>query len=814
MVSWAFCSSLSVSIGNHGAFTNSSISLLKPRAISLPLRTRPNQRAIVIAKSGGDDNNGKHAVQISRRQVIQILNGLLGAMTLSLLVKMKDQFRLISPQAILSTLGLGRMPSRVAALQPASASELSEKYKDALAYVEKIAKRPPIECPDFPKSADWINSKPLALKNELKGKVVLLDFFTYCCINCQHVLPKLRELEVKYGQDGSGGVVVVGVHSAKFTAERETRNVAAAVERYDVQHPVVNDESMELWNAIGVSSWPTLALLGPQGNVLAVWSGERQEEDIDLVIAAALDYYSDKVDHRPLPAAPKRNSFLRRPSDSPFRYPGKLVLSEDEKDVFISDSGNNRIARVNLSSGAILQTYGSGEPALVDSSDPLKAAFHSPQGLAVYDGSLYVADTESHAVRVIDLKSGSVSTIGGTGVQGFDYYGGRVGKEQVLSSPWDLEVANGVLYVAMAGTHQIWSLNLPQSGSKGAYTAPWTVFSGSGRELEKNTSNGRNAGWAQPSHLSYGSNEMLYVADSESSSVRAIDMGIASHPTQTLAGGDGMLAENLFAFGDKEGRGARARFQHPLAVAFDSSKNVVYVADSYNHRIKVVDESGFAQVLCGSGSPGLRDGSPKDAMFWEPAGLALSSDGSKLYVSDTNNCAIRVVDMSSKAVKTIEVKSAPASSTPIADDKPLIANRRRAVQIDCDAVSPKGVLSFTLSLPEASHFTPGTISRFQANIVESASFATLVKDEMSRKGQSGSFQIDLSKYSQQLSAGGRLEIEAVTYYCTDEDNVCRTEADIFNVQLEPSGKDVASVNHTIGTKKRAETTSIAGGMSI
>lgn len=759
-----------------------------------------------LDSDGNENRQSRAKAPITRRQAIQILNGVLGVGTLALLVKMKEQFRLISPQAILASLGLGSIPSR-SGLAPALAEDVqsADQLQKSLEYIDKIDKRN-IPCPDFPR-ADWINSRPLSFRRELQGKVVLLDFFTYCCINCQHVLPKLRELEIKYGEDGSGGVVVVGVHSAKFTAERETANIAAAVERYEVKHPVINDERMELWNGIGVSSWPTLALIGPKGNLLALWSGEGQEKDIDNVIAAALQYYSEAMDFRPLPEAPKRYSGLHRTSESELRYPGKITISEDGKKMYVADSGNDRILEVDSTSKNVIRTFGSGETGYVDSTDPAKASFHSPQGLAVYDGVLYVADTEAHAVRTIDLDKGSVGTIGGNGQQGSDYVGGLVGKSQALSSPWDVEVADGILYVAMAGTHQIWSLELPKRGQPRVYTSKWQVFSGSGRELEKNSVVGRTAAWAQPSHLSFGSNGELYVADSESSSVRAISLASTSHPTRTLAGGDGLLAENLFAFGDREGRGASAKFQHPLAVCYDSQNGLVYVADSYNHRIKVVDSSGSAKVLCGSGSPGLKDGKGKEAMFWEPAGLAITEDGKKLYVADTNNFSIRVIDTETKKVSTLDIKSSPSTAAGNGTAKPLILNRRRAVMVPCKTASVESTVKFEIELPNKSHFTPGTISRYQVNLPPSGNpeskLAKLSDGIIAQGRNSGSFQIDLSKASTNIEAGDVVEVETVTYYCTEEDDVCRTEASVFSIPISASDGKQQSISHTIVPRNAA-----------
>ncbi|PXF48872.1 NHL repeat-containing protein 2 [Gracilariopsis chorda] len=770
------------------------------------------RRAIVKAVQHDEENGNtsNSLYRISRRQALQIFNGLLGFTTAGLLIKMKEQYRLTSPQGILSAIGLGQVPNR-SGVKPALASaEQSPRLQEAFRYIQKIDSRPPVNCPEFPRGSEWINSRPLSLGKELKGKLVLLDFFTYCCINCQHVLPKLQQLESKYGEDGAGGFVVVGVHSAKFTAERETANIAAAVERYEVHHPVLNDERMSLWNSLGVTSWPTLALVGPSGNLLAVWSGEGQESDIDSVVAAALEYYSNSIDHRPLPPAPKRIASLRKQADSPLRYPGKVAISTTGDRMYVADSGNNRILEIDLDSKRVLRVFGSGEAALADSNDPTKAAFHSPQGLAEFEGILYVADTESHAVRAVDLKTGDVTTIGGNGLQGFDYAGGKIGKLQPLSSPWDVEVADSTLYVAMAGTHQIWSLELPRPGLKRSFANPWQVFSGTGRELEKNSQNGKLAGWAQPSHLSAGSNGWLYVADSESSSVRGIEIDNDLHPTKTIAGGDGLIAENLFAYGDKEGRGAGAKFQHPLAVCYDNQRDVVYVADSYNHRIKVVEPSGSARVLCGNGAPGLRDGSAKDAMFWEPAGLSLSAEGDKLYVSDTNNFAIRVVDIDKRTVATLTLASEVPKASVGEKEKPLVPYRRRAVEISCDPVRPTSTITFAIGLPDKSHFTPGTTSRYQVNLKNgtsedktSSGLMVATSGVVKQNGSYGSFALNLSEYSGLLKSSEAIEVEAVTYYCTDEDGTCRTEADIFEIPLSYEAPDTREVSHKIVPRRRA-----------
>jgi DNA-binding beta-propeller fold protein YncE len=569
-------------------------------ASTTAVRSRPNstlifaQRYSISASASPDPSPARPPrVRITRRGVLQLANAGLGVLTVGLLYRMQNQFRLLGPRGVLAALGLSAVTPRSAAAAGLNDALPAEKMRAAVEFVrQRDARSPP--APHFPAGADWINSRPLAFGKELKGKVVLLDFWTLCCINCQHVLPKLAELERQYGPDGSGGFVVVGVHSAKFTAERETRTVAAAVERYEVNHPVINDEQMTMWNAIGINSWPSFVLVGPRGNLLALWTGEQQERDIDAIVSGALEFYKDDIDHRPLPAAPPRSALLRKTSESPLRYPAKLVVSPDDQSIFVSDAGNNRILRIDVATGKYLAVYGSGAAGFTDSFDSSKVCFHTPQGMALRGNVLFVADTANHAVRAIDIPSGAVTTLGGTGEQGFDYKAGKVGLSQALSSPWDVEVDGNVLYVAMAGTHQIFSLNV--GGSDGGRTTPWVVFSGSGRELEKNSSMARTASWSQPSHLSIGrqivskkddtTERVMFVADSESSTVRAIylDAPGGGMPTKTLCGGDGVLAENLFAYGDADGIGARAKLQHPLAVVDALDGKRAFVADSYNHR--------------------------------------------------------------------------------------------------------------------------------------------------------------------------------------------------------------------------------------
>src|SRR5579885_927930 len=143
---------------------------------------------------------------------------------------------------------------------------------------EIIGKQP---APDFPAGLDWINTggKPLSIK-QLRGKVVVLDFWTYGCINCFHIIPDLKKLEAKYPDT----LVVVGVHSAKFETEGKTAHIAAVVQRYGLQHPVVNDHDMQVWDEYGAQGWPTVTVIDPAGNVVGQVSGEGHYALLDNVV--------------------------------------------------------------------------------------------------------------------------------------------------------------------------------------------------------------------------------------------------------------------------------------------------------------------------------------------------------------------------------------------------------------------------------------------------------------------------------------------------------------------------------------------------
>ncbi len=486
----------------------------------------------------------------------------------------------------------------------------------------------PIEAPDLRSADAWLNTeKPITLA-DLRGQVVLLDFWTYCCINCMHVFPDLKYLENKFRDEP---FVVVGVHSGKFDQEKDPENIRNAVLRHNIEHPVAVDSDYEIWKAYGVQAWPTLIVIDPEGRIVGQISGEGHRELLEKIVDQHLDV------HRTKRTLGKAMTF-RRERES-FRsemleFPGKVLADSSRGRLFISDTNHDRVLMTNLE-GKILKKIGTGRVGLNDGGFAT-ARFHQPQGLALdAEGkTLYVADTENHALRAVDLVGETVSTLAGTGKQGNDFNANGPGRSTELSSPWDLVRVGERLFIAMAGSHQIWTYDL--------LNRRVAVFAGTGQESRVDGAN-RSAAFGQPSGLATDGHR-LFVADSEISTIRMVEIGVEGR-TGTLAGSGG-----LFEFGRKDGIGTEARFQHPLGVALAGDD--LFVADTFNHVIRRVElGGGRVTTFLGSG----RDDPESDSAisFNEPGGLSVGGD--HLYIADTNQHRIVVADIRTGTVKILKI---------------------------------------------------------------------------------------------------------------------------------------------------------------
>jgi DNA-binding beta-propeller fold protein YncE len=486
-----------------------------------------------------------------------------------------------------------------------------------------------VRAPQFPEGKDWIGD-PVSLA-DLRGKIVLLDFWTYCCINCMHILKNLHEIEQRHRQE----LVVIGVHSAKFPAEQQTSNLRAAVERLGIHHRVINDGDHTLWDAYAVRAWPTLMLIDPSGRVIGKHEGEFELESFDQFISEAIAEFDaeGKIDRTPLPE-PEQTE----PPSTFLRFPAKVAVDNRFKRLFVADTSHHRIVEADFS-GNVRHIYGGDAAGFVDGPKGT-GRFDRPHGLALAeDGrTLAVADVGNHAVRAIDLETGAIDTLAGTGEQGFDREGG-IGPETALASPWDLIWQGGKLWVAMAGWHQLWVYD--------PATNVIDIAAGTGAESIHDGTLIEST-FAQPSGITLAGNT-FFIADSESSAIRAVD------PREDRV--RRLVGRGLFTFGDIDARGDSVRLQHPLGVAGmgEGEHAQVYIADSYNNKIKVLAPLTRAvTTLFGAGDAGQDDGDADEATFWEPGGLALAGD--RIFVADTNNHALRVCDLVANRVTTLELK--------------------------------------------------------------------------------------------------------------------------------------------------------------
>lgn len=486
-----------------------------------------------------------------------------------------------------------------------------------------------VRAPDFPAGLDWINSDHPLHISEFKGRIVILHFWTFCCINCMHALAQLRELELAFPNELS----VVSVHSPKFAREKFTGSVRDAVLRYGIAHPVVNDRGTRLWQEYAIKAWPTLVFIDPENRVIGNFEGEINPQAAKTLLRDMIAQFDAQglLTHRPL-------HFTRETlPQSLLAFPGKVAVDAPADRLVVSDSAHHRLLDMDLS-GHIRTIIGTGEAGKTD-GDFTQAQFNRPQGVTLAGNMLYVADTENHLIRRVDLATRQVETLAGNGEQ----YGmvrsplEGPAREIALNSPWDIALNGDNLYIAMAGEHRIFVLHLASGIIE--------PFAGAGPEALSDGSY-QEALFAQPNGLALDDNRVLYVADSESSAVRAIAL-TGEQQVSTL------LGTGLFDFGDVDGVEDGALLQHVQALCVVDGQ--LYLADTYNNRIKLLNpHTRQVTSFAGTGEAGFKDGAPDVAQFNEPAGLA-TADG-KLYVADTNNNAIRVIDLATGHVQMLHTR--------------------------------------------------------------------------------------------------------------------------------------------------------------
>lgn len=462
----------------------------------------------------------------------------------------------------------------------------------------------------LPESVPWYNvSRPLAWE-DLAGRAVLLDFFTPGCINCVHMLPVEEKLAERFGKR----LVIIGVDSPKFANSATPQGLVNFITEYHIRHPVFLDARLQFWRAWHVRAWPTLILIGPDGNVRRRFIGEQTLAELAAPIRAALAAAPAAEKLAPLPKA------TMAMGGDPLAAPGGIAVSPDL--VAVSDTGHSRIVLASRD----------GEVEAVLGGACGSDAFSRPHGLTFHAGKLYVADTLGQRIRVVNPATGAVSTLAGSGVRAFIARGRFPARQARFNSPWDVEWAGGELYIGMAGDHQVWMYN-PVTGKVG----PWA---GSGREGLRD-GNRRIAEFAQSSGLDAHAGT-LYVADPESSSIRAIDL--ESGRVRTLVG------QGLFKFGLENGPADEALLQHAEGVAWlDGS---LYIADTFNNALRRLDLKTMRVTTLATG-------------LEQPQAVAVLDDDT-LLVAESGDNKIVAVNIATGRLRPwpLEGLEAPACSAP------------------------------------------------------------------------------------------------------------------------------------------------------
>ncbi len=644
---------------------------------------------------------------------------------------------------------------------PATAASDASRQEDE---GETLSFAGSVPAPDFPPGLDWLNTEEPISLSDLRGKVVLLDFWTYGCINCMHVIPDLKKLEEKYADE----LVVIGVHSAKFENEGDTQNIRNIILRYELKHPVVNDNQFQIWQQYGARAWPTFVLIDPEGMVLGYHSGEGIYEPFDQVIGGMVAEFDalGKIDRTPIDLKLEQENQL----NSPLLFPGKVLADPDNGRLFIVDSNHNRLVITDLQ-GTVLDVVGDGRARLED-GDYESASFFRPQGLTLADeNTLYVADTENHVIRRVNLAAGQVETVAGTGEQVYNRAPGGPALVTPLNSPWDVLYHDGLLYIAMAGQHQIWVYN-PESGAL-------ALFAGSGREELRDgalTEGGLN----QPSGLATDG-EVLYIADSEASAIRTAELD----PEGELGT---IVGTGLFDFGDVDGQGGEVRLQHPLGVVHDNGR--LYVADTYNSKIKLIyPGTRESSTFLGGEEAGWRDGT--NPLFDEPGGLSLG-DG-KLYIADTNNHVIRAADLDSNEVSTLVLVDMEGLLT---RQPPDTDYNGKTVALEPQSVSPgPGMVELLVAIPEG--YKVNDLAPFSMEWTADGG-VTFDPGEANRTIVEPTFPLSFpAEFAEgQSDLTGKL----VIYYCEAEAQaLCLIERVRVTAPLmiESGGADTALVSHAI-----------------
>ncbi|MDX2128807.1 MAG: thioredoxin-like domain-containing protein [Chloroherpetonaceae bacterium] len=499
-----------------------------------------------------------------------------------------------------------------------------------------------VNAPDIPASLPWYNTEqPLSLKN-LQGRFVLLKFWTSGCINCLHTFDEVDQLRKKFHQD----LVVIGVHTGKFTYERSGFLLRNAIQKIGIDFPVVDDFKYQIWESYTIQAWPSFILIAPNGKIIGQCSGEGSYKLLNQILSRAISYWVENKKYSPFDSQNEiqygfhTNPFfsVQKKSGeviSGLNYPTGLATDHLKKRLFISDTGNHRILMIE-ESGVVLNAIGGLDAGFKD-GEFSEVKFRKPRGIFFDEAHdcLFIADEGNHAIRRVSLAHRKVDTIAGNGFQSVVKPVQGRAEEIGLNSPWDIVKKGGSLIMAMAGSHQLWEFNLDSNSLQ--------LLAGSGRE-ELYDTRAEHAALAQPSSLLFHKDRLLFL-DTESSALRSLELNdSADFEFKGVKHVKTLIGKGLFHFGDKDGEFDDALLQHPRGLA--QHHEFVYLSDTYNHKIKRLDLR-LRKIET------LIDNTEYDLLMSEPEGIAISFP--HLFIADSNHHRILCYNLETKTFRKVEL---------------------------------------------------------------------------------------------------------------------------------------------------------------
>ncbi|MGB6036703.1 MAG: hypothetical protein WBG42_10590 [Cryomorphaceae bacterium] len=501
------------------------------------------------------------------------------------------------------------------------AQRFEEFYAIPKMELKATLKEAPALCELNPEN--WINAAMSKMETEHYGKFTIVHFGTFDNFMSTADMEDLSLLQKEYPN-----IRVLISLNPKFGYPTAEEDILSELEKRQIPLPVYIDRDFELWECMKVEFWPTTMFFGPQGSLVEAHEGRLNLEELRMSMPEVINRLRPFIDKNPEPfygMPPGR--WKKR---TVLEYPAGLAVNERESMIFVSDQLGDRILGLTLD-GNIMYCIGNGEKGFKDGALE-QATFNGPRGMAMDSENfiLYIADTDNHAVRKVDLINDEVTTIMGTGMTPRRMPKKIVGMNSLINAPTDLLLDGNDLYISMQGSNQIWKMDL-RTGVAEPIAGSESFGFTNGEALSSDL--------AAPSGLSADPSGALFFTDAQASALRYVDDG----KVETSVG------EGIFTFGYADGKKDDVKLRYPNGIVSYDEK--IYLADTYNHCIRVIEPfKQRSETVSGNHSiAGYRNGFTP--LFNQPMDVAML--GKTLIIADAGNGALRTLNLESGEVGSI-----------------------------------------------------------------------------------------------------------------------------------------------------------------